>query len=109
MSLLSTLFGALLIGAWAASVPLFVRAVSALNASQQGKPGPMAHVDKLLLVVAAVGYFGIVVMAPLELTWGVIGGAMVLLSRGLALALRQVVGYGARQLRRIDDAFNVEL
>lgn len=106
---MSMLFGVLLVFAWIACVPLLARSISALNASPRGAHGLRVHAHKALLVMTAAGYFCIVFLAPFGVDWGVIGGAMVLASRGAASAYAYVAGYVAETSRRIDDAFNVEL
>lgn len=106
---MGTLIGLLLVAAWIASLPLLVRSVSAVNESPRGLRGFKVHVHKMLLVVASAGYFCIVFIAPADVAWGLIGGALVLVSRGAASAYAYVTGYASETSRRIDDAFNVEL
>lgn len=106
---MGTLIGLLLVAAWVASLPLFARSVIAVNESPRGLRGVRVHVHKLMLVAAASGYFCIVVIAPFDVVWGVIGGALVLVSRGAASGYAFLAGYAAETSSRIDDAFNVEL
>lgn len=106
---MSTLIGLLVVLAWALSIPLLARSVCAASESPRGVRGIKAHAHKLLLVVASAGYFCIVFIAPFDLVWGLIGGSMVLVSRGAASVYAFVSGYAMETSRRIDDAFNVEL